>query len=98
VSGESEAHEREMRDRERLIDDGGPAFASSRVCVGNSQHPISTASSYGMSLHDYYVGKALQGLLANPRVKMDRTSLVSLARQYAFDAIEMRRHRAEHRK
>ena len=40
--------------------DGGPAFPQTRVAVGQDQH-IGQASSYGMSLRDWFAGQALAG-------------------------------------
>jgi len=42
--------------------DGGPAFPS----VLYKHYPVENSASDGMSLRDWFAGKALAGLLANP--------------------------------
>jgi hypothetical protein len=51
------------------IKDGGPAFPVLEYIKGvdGNIHPEPTIQS-GMSLRDWFVGKAMQGLLANPEI------------------------------
>lgn len=58
-------------------DDGGPAFPGIEGqdghgnCTRHVQHDLSVAyvtHNHGMSLRDWFAGKAIQGLLANPNV------------------------------
>jgi hypothetical protein len=46
------------------IKTGGPAFPS----ISDITFKPNWATEEGMTLRDYYVGKALQGLMANPNV------------------------------
>lgn len=48
------------------IEDGGPAFPCETV--GTDEHGEYRLPYQGMTLRDYFAAKALQGLLANPKL------------------------------
>jgi hypothetical protein len=50
--------------------DGGSAFPQAQRIFDNDAQSWVTHSVGGMSLHDYYVAAALQGMLANPGYKL----------------------------
>ena len=47
-----------------LIDDGGPAFPVEYNPLGIEKPSLSVAASRGMTLHDWFAGQALMGLMA----------------------------------
>ena len=51
------------------IDDGGPAFPQTAIINGNGE--VVTSGMYfpegpGMTLRDWFAGRAMQGMLSNP--------------------------------
>ena len=48
------------------IKDGGPAFPVMWTEINDGKSPQITACEPGMSLRDWFAGKALAGLLADP--------------------------------
>jgi len=64
--------------------DGGPAFPF--ACQGPTTAP---EIYYGMSLRDYFAAKALQGMLANPKIT-STNSIVEDAIQIADELIAAR--------
>jgi hypothetical protein len=52
------------------LEDGGSAFPQAQRIFEHAAQSWITYSAGGMSLHDYYVAAALQGMLANPGYKL----------------------------
>jgi len=65
--------------------DGGPAFPG--AYLSGSHGDYFTAYESGMSLRQWYAGKALQGLLAHYGAGKTRDDLSALSFQYADDMI-----------
>ena len=49
-------------------EDGGSAFPRSLYTQGGPFDSSSLSQGYGMTLRDYFAAKAMQGLLANPKL------------------------------
>ena len=57
------------------IDDGGPAFPS--------HGSIGEVVEKGLTKREYFAGMALQGLLSNPSINFERSSLSACAFSFA---------------
>lgn len=58
-------------DHEKAAKTGGPAFPMAKVTVlaeDGTQNEASSITHNGMTLRDYFAAKAMQGLLANPKL------------------------------
>jgi hypothetical protein len=61
--------------------DGGPAFPTNGTSPYNKD---------GMSLRDWFAGKALQGLIANGKLPVDKRAVAQVAHEYADAMLRFR--------
>jgi hypothetical protein len=66
--------------------EGEPAFPSPPVGTGDPRDGMTTGSP-GMSLREWYIGQALQGLCANPDLAQNKAELIGELSIYQADAV-----------
>ena len=66
--------------------EGEPAFPSPPVGTGDPRDGMTTGSP-GMTLRQWYIGKALQGLCANPDLTQNKAELIGELSIYQADAV-----------
>lgn len=75
--------------------EGGPAFPYSALCP---EGPVVYKDNEGMSLLDWFAGKALEGIMANPDVLRIINKLGGTHADFCYNAAEMMLDEREKRK